>query len=794
MPLLAMLGDGGPTHGAVTVHIDVAAAEQRNASWAWVVALGCSFACVLFCAGVWVLICRVVLRPVQTLMGVVRQPELAGRMAAVANDELGLLAATLDMNARRIERARRELESREQMLESVIESDITGYWDWDLAHGTEFFSPAWKRMLGYEPHELANSPDTWKRLIHPDDLRIKLEQINRHIESQGKVPFYNEVRYHHKDGRYVHVICSGRVIEWSPSGQAVRMVGCQVDITAQKIADEQLQKVSASLEEAQQIARLGSWSFDLKTGQVFWSRQVYRIFGRHEADGPPDYAGVLADYHPESAAVLDAAVKRAVADGTPYSLVMRTSNPNSGVRFVRGEGRAELDPSGAIVRLFGTVTDVTESVEREEALKVAQAQAEAASAAKSEFLANMSHEIRTPMTAILGYADLLADDGDRLRAPRQRLEYVETIRRNGEHLLAIINDILDLSKVEAGKMTVEATDTDPVRIVHDVVSLMNVKAAPKGLAFTAVFKTPVPERFKSDPLRLRQVLVNLVGNAIKFTQSGSVTLSVDCDAQAGQLGFDIVDTGIGLNADQKDHLFEAFVQADTSTSRKFGGTGLGLRISRRLAQMLGGDITVSSEPGKGSTFRLCVGTGDLNGAVMVTPDVASPIIAETTASAAPSPPMPPLSLNGCRILLAEDGVDNQRLISFHLRKAGAHIEIVENGKLAIEALTIDGTLDGDLIQPPPFDLLLSDMQMPEMDGYAAIRLLRAKGSKLPIVALTAHSMAGDMEKCLSVGSDAYASKPIDRVQLIRTCKAVVANATLRGGKAGVGSGPQVPIE
>jgi PAS domain S-box-containing protein len=782
IPLMMSRYDGAISHGAVTVHINVAAAEHRSAAWAWFMALACSFVCVLFCAGVWVLISRVVLRRLQALMGSVHRPgEQRDRTTTGTRDELGMLAATLQQNAARIDASQQELELRQRVLECVIESDITGYWDWNIAGGTEFYSPAWKRMLGYEPHELENLPSTWQRLIHPDDRKIKVDHYEQHVASGGKVPFYNEVRYIRKDGSVVHVICSGRVIEWSADGKPLRMVGCQVDISAQKEADAQLQKVTASLEEAQALARLGSWSLDLATGKVYWSRQVYRLFGRNEADGPPDYAGVLSDYHPESAKMLDAAVKRAAAEGTPYSMLLRTSRSADGARFVRGEGRAEFDAGGKVARLFGTVTDVTESVEREEALKVAQVQAEAANAAKSEFLANMSHEIRTPMTAILGFADLLAQDGDRVRAPRQRLEYIDTIRRNGEHLLSIINDILDLSKVEAGKMTVESTDTEPLRIVHDVVSLMNVKAAGKNLAFNAVFRTPVPERIKSDPLRLRQILVNLVGNAIKFTNAGGVTLAIDFDPVAGSLGFDVIDTGIGLTDEQKRQLFGAFVQADTSTTRKFGGTGLGLRISKRLAQMLGGDIVVESEPGRGSVFRAVVRTGDVSGVPLVDASNALPVVDDASLAAAlPGTDELP-RIEGCRVLLAEDGADNQRLIAFHLKKAGAQVTIVENGKLAVEALTVDGTLDGDLKEPPSYDLLLSDMQMPEMDGYASVRLLRAKGCTLPIIALTAHSMSGDMEKCLRAGCDGYASKPIERAQLIRVCKKLLAARGVRTG-------------
>ncbi len=432
-----------------------------------------------------------------------------------------------------------------------------------------------------------------------------------------------------------------------------------------------------------------------------------------------------------------------------------------------------IGADGHVERYVSIRFDITAQKEAEARLVAAQAEAQSASAAKSEFLANMSHEIRTPMTAILGYADLLASEGDRDKAPRQRLEHVETIRRNGEHLLSIINDILDLSKIEAGKMTVEMTEAEPVKLVHDVISLMDVKSKAKGLKFQAIFESSIPSKIQSDPVRLRQILVNLIGNAIKFTEIGGVTLKISCEAPAGRLRFDIVDTGIGMTPQQVSTLFVAFVQADTSTTRKYGGTGLGLLISRRLAEMLGGEISVQSVSGRGSTFSLVVNTGPLDTGAMIAPTLAQAVMTDelNLASALSQTDKP---LNGVRILLAEDGPDNQRLISFHLRKAGADVRTVDNGKLAVEALTVSGTLDGPLWMPTPVDLVLTDMQMPEMDGYAATRLLRVKGCDLPIVALTAHAMTGDMEKCLAAGCDAYATKPIDRAKLVSICSEALA--------------------
>ena len=392
-------------------------------------------------------------------------------------------------------------------------------------------------------------------------------------------------------------------------------------------------------------------------------------------------------------------------------------------------------------------------------LVVAKERAEVASHAKSEFLANMSHEIRTPLTAILGYADVLRDEANTTDAPESRLQNIDTIRDAGRHLLTVINDILDLSKIEAHKMCVESVETPVIRVLAEVESLMRPRVTDKGVSFSVTLATPVPDRILSDPTRLRQILINLSGNAAKFTQQGRVALNarVEQQAAAAWLVVDIEDTGAGLTREHADRLFNPFHQADNTVTRRHGGTGLGLAISRRLARLMGGDVTlVWSVPGQGSCFRFRLPFQRADGARDVSTLEAireeSVILDSLTAA----------SLSG-RILLAEDSVVNQRLIAFLLRKAGAEVDVAENGRIALEMLD-KAAADGS-----PYDLLLTDMQMPEMDGYTLAKTLRHRGSTLAIIALTANAMSEDRQKCLACGCNDYASKPIDKTKLLAIC-------------------------
>jgi len=404
--------------------------------------------------------------------------------------------------------------------------------------------------------------------------------------------------------------------------------------------------------------------------------------------------------------------------------------------------------------------------QRTKDLRRALEDAKAADKAKSDFLANMSHEIRTPMTAILGYADLLQNE------EQSDLKEVDktlcSINANAKHLLTVIDDILDVSKIEAGQMTIERIKTNPTRVVNDVLQLAAPRAKERGIKVSAIYSTPLPESIMTDSTRMRQILLNLMGNAIKFTDRGSITIHVSCDESQQQLLISVIDTGIGMNPKQVAEIaqFKAFSQADASTTRKFGGTGLGLRISNALATQLGGEIQIKSDEGIGSVFSFKIDTGSLVGIRMVMHKEAGventeedlPQISEVSNQPEPHKNQ----LLGLHILLAEDGPDNQRLISFHLKKAGAQVTICGNGLVAAE--TIESTATDDLP-----DVVLMDMQMPELDGYSATRRLREGGYTLPIIALTAHAMDGDRQKCMDAGCDDYQTKPIDKNALIRAC-------------------------
>ncbi|MCW5756500.1 MAG: response regulator [Phycisphaeraceae bacterium] len=392
-------------------------------------------------------------------------------------------------------------------------------------------------------------------------------------------------------------------------------------------------------------------------------------------------------------------------------------------------------------------------------LRDMQHRAEAANHAKSAFLAHMSHELRTPLTSIVGYADLLLEESAPERAIATR-----AIARNATHLLEVVNDILDIAKIEAGMLPIEQTHIDPCGILADATRMIIHKAEEKGLRIETAFSTPVPETILCDALRLRQILLNLLANAIRFTERGGITLSLRADPQAGLFMISVRDTGIGMTPQQVRRIsrFEAFQQADNTTSRRFGGTGLGLRIANNLATLLGGSLGIESRIGHGSDITLTI-PYDPENTTLRSPEAAqrahhlalhTPASAHGTAEPSTAP------LDGVRVLLVEDSIDNQRLLALHLRRAGATVDVACNGHEAVAKAK----------QAQPYDCLLMDLEMPGMDGCEATQRLRDAGLNTPIVFLSAHATSESRTRALQAGGNDYLTKPISTGRLVAACQ------------------------
>jgi signal transduction histidine kinase/ActR/RegA family two-component response regulator len=469
------------------------------------------------------------------------------------------------------------------------------------------------------------------------------------------------------------------------------------------------------------------------------------------------------------------AIARGVTDR--HSAIVHLRRRGDAVLTVSLGLRAGLGLDGRVEQLLLVQADMTPIIGLVDGLREAKEQADAACHAKGEFLASMSHEIRTPMTAILGYTEVLRE----AQPTPEALAAIEVIERSGQHLLVLLDDILDLSKIEAGRMRVEKVPVALVDLLDDVAELMRPRAHSKGLSLAVEAATAVPLSVPADPTRLRQILVNLVGNSIKFTERGGVRIAIAGEGADGAAGAQrarvvvrIVDTGIGMTAEQMAQLFRPFAQADGSMSRRFGGTGLGLAISQRFASMLGGTLGVESTPGVGTTFELRLPL-DRDGTEWVADLAAARGRSRPRPVASAAPAARSAAEGAARLLVADDGVDNQRLLRTFLERAGYRVQVVGDGRQAVDAVHAAAAAQA------PFDLVLMDMQMPELDGYAAVAQLRAEGVTTPVIACTAHAMAEDRGRCLDAGCTDYATKPVRRQELLAQIERCLAAA--RGAAA-----------
>ncbi|MCA9166463.1 MAG: PAS domain S-box protein [Planctomycetales bacterium] len=631
----------------------------------------------------------------------------------------------------RADQALRESEERfRTMADNIAQfawmADETGYIFWYNQRWFEFTGTNLEEMQGWG----------WQQVHHPEHIDRVVRKIKRCFAT-GE--FWEDTfPLRSKDGSYRWFLSRAVPIR-NDEGKVVRWFGTNTDVSEQRLADAQLREHALLLDLSHDAILV--WKVD--GGITYWNGGAAALYGYSpsEAIGRTSH-DLLQSVHPEP---FETIMTKILATGQWEGRIRHHTRDG---RRVIVASRHQLVTRNDGYYVMEVNRDITEATHYEARLEEARQLAEAANQAKSEFLANMSHEIRTPMTAILGYADILSKH---LSDP-DNVQCVETIRRNGRFLLRILNDILDLSKIEANKLEIHRERVRPDSLVYDVRSLMEVPAGEKHLPLHVEFDGVIPESIDTDATRVRQILVNLIGNAIKFTETGSVRLIIRLLPEQELLEFSIIDTGVGMTPDQVSKLFRPFTQIDSSSTRHYGGTGLGLVISRRLSEMLGGNITVESRVDEGSRFIATISTGALDNIALVEPaDDRCDNWHEAVETNG--------RLQG-RILIVDDRREVRHLAQCFLEEAGAEVICATNGRHGCEELEKQRGIEN-------IDAVVMDIQMPVMDGYEAAGHMRATGYVGPIIALTANAMKGDRERCLEAGFDDYTTKPLDALVLVQ---------------------------
>jgi PAS domain S-box-containing protein len=518
------------------------------------------------------------------------------------------------------------------------------------------------------------------------------------------------------------------------------------DITEQKLAEKKLRRSEIMLNETQQLTHSGSWELDLVTGRNYWSKEAFNIFGLEPYDEGPQTAEFDSMIHPDDREFYLNAIRDTLREGKTSNLDVRIILKDGTIKHIHAIGKPQHNEQGRVIKLHGAIMDITEWKDAKEALIKAKVQAEQAAIAKSQFLSTMSHEIRTPMNAVIGFTHLLMQD-----ARADQKEYINTLKFSAENLLVLINDILDFSKIEAGKIEFEEVDFSVRDLISNIKQATKQKASEKNIQLKLMVDDDIPEIVTGDPVRLGQILTNLVSNAVKFTSKGSVTICttlISTNSSKTTINFEVKDTGIGIPKDKQESIFESFTQASSDTTRKYGGTGLGLTITRRLLELQGSGIHLKSAEGEGSVFSF-----DLN-------------FGSSTRKISKSKTFHKMfkeSLKGTRVLIAEDNQINVVLAKEFFRRWDVDCDVAENGIIALQ-----------LVKTNDYDLVLMDLQMPEMDGYETTEQIRklngTRYQDLPIIALTASAMLNIQDKAFVIGMNDYISKPFNPDELYSKIK------------------------
>jgi two-component system, sensor histidine kinase and response regulator len=685
---------------------------------------------------------------------------------------------TVEVEAAERFRAQAEaLHDAQRRLERASLSIHEGHWEMDVLTGKHWVSSSYCLLLGYDPSELAlDTMEQVDQLIHPDDIAPSRELSAQHIASG--TPYTHEIRVRHKDGTYRWFLVRA-MTEQDADGRSIRVSGSVQDIHKQKLAESALADARQRFERAIRGTQDGLWEWDLGRRSLWVSPRFESILGYPEDAISRVLKSPDELVHPEDRDACSRAQRAHFELTEPYDIEVRMRAASGEYRWVRMRGQSERDAFGRPLRLAGSMQDVTEARRARDALIQASEAAQAANRSKSAFLANVSHEIRTPMNGILGMTSLLLDT----RLDASQKEFAETIHASASSLLAVINDILDFSKIEAGKLDIDVSAMSPAESVEEVRAILAFQAAAKSLKLESSVDPSVPRQVLGDRQRIRQCLINLVSNAIKFTHTGTVSVRVFPVASengAALVRYEVRDTGIGIAPDTLATLFQPFTQADSSTTRHFGGTGLGLSIVRRLVELMGGEVGVESEHGRGSMFWFVLPFQVLESeAAMAAAARAASGATELRADAVPAAAAFAGRYSG-RVLLVEDNAINQKVARSFLERLGCRVTLASNGLEAVHAFA-----------QARFDLVLLDLQMPLMDGYAAtscLRKLEQGPRRTPIIALTASAMTGQLDRCLEAGMDDLLTKPLD----VRRLQAVLDSLGMRSERGSPESAGDAP--
>ena len=675
-------------------------------------------------------------------------------------------------------KAASRLASQRSALANIIEGTNVGTWEWNVQTGEMRINERWAEQAGYEINELAPiTIQTWDNLTHPDDLIKAKTLMQKHFKHD--LPYYEcETRIKHKEGHWIWVLTRGRLSSMTERGKPEWISGTQMDITKRKNADAELQRsnqlllaVRDQLTKAAEVAELGIWTWELSNNEFSVNQRMFEIYAvpEHKRREQLPYQFWLSMIHPDDLPEIEERLAAALKGAQGFTPTFRIVTSNNDIRYIQAAGGIERDSDGRAILMTGINRDITLQYRAEEALRQAKQAADDANQAKSAFLANMSHEIRTPMNAILGMLSLLR----RTSLSEQQEDYVRKTEGAARSLLSLLNNILDISKVESGKMYLDIHPFRLSSLLDDLQVILSVNKLKPGLSFDLYVDPALPDNLIGDEMRLRQVLTNLGSNAIKFTEHGTVQLAlrmVELTPQTVTIQFSVKDTGIGIAPENHQRIFSGFTQAEASTTRRYGGTGLGISISHALVEMMGGELKLESALGQGSHFFFSLSIKRSNDEFNEDENLAH---SQTVMS-------PQARLEGISILLVEDNLNNQQVAVELLSSEGAIIKVANNGVEAINAIAADNQ---------QFHVVLMDLQMPVMDGYTATQKIRHDlGRKtLPIIAMTANAMESDREACLKAGLNDHVGKPFDLHDLIDTILRNCENLTPHAKAADVAS-------